>query len=122
MKKKIKILLAEDEVIIAQCLKMDLEINGYEVCKFVARGEEAIETAKEEDPDIVLMDINLLGKMDGIEAAEKIIDHKNIPIIFMSGYNEPNIFERAQKLKPAAYLEKPVEIFKLKPIIDSIFK
>ena len=122
MGKKIKILLAEDEIIIAQCLKMDLEKHGYEVCKFVSRGEDAIETAKKEDPDVILMDIHLSGKMDGIEAAMKIIAHKNIPIIFMTGYNETNIFERAQKINPVACLGKPIEFFELKPVIDSIFK
>ncbi len=121
MNKKIKILLAEDEILIAQCLKMELELNGYDVCSFVARGEEAVEIAKVEKPNIILMDIHLSGKMDGIEAAKKINEHKNIPIIFMTGYNDITIYERAQKINPVAYLEKPIEIFEFKPIIDSIF-
>ncbi|MCK5050985.1 MAG: response regulator [Candidatus Cloacimonetes bacterium] len=116
-----KILLAEDEILIAQCLKMELELNGYDVCSFVARGEEAVEIAKVEKPNIILMDIHLSGKMDGIEAAKKINEHKNIPIIFMTGYNDITIYERAQKINPVAYLEKPIEIFEFKPIIDSIF-
>lgn len=122
MDKKIKILLAEDEVLIAQCLKMDLVLEGYNVCKYVASGEEAIETAKEEDPDIILMDIHLSSKVDGIEAARKIIAHKKIPIIFMTGYNDIYTFERAQKINPVAFLEKPVEFSKLKSIIESVFE
>ncbi|MDP8200664.1 MAG: response regulator [Candidatus Tenebribacter burtonii] len=122
MKKKVKILIAENEVIIAQCLKMELELKGYEVCNFVATGEEAIIEAKEENPDIILMDINLLGFIDGIDAAKEITKSKKIPIIFMTGYNDIAFFERAQKVNPVAYLEKPVEIYDIEPIIESIFK
>ena len=64
MDRKIKILLAEDELLIAQCLKMELEMEGYEICSFVSEGEEAVKTAKKEEPDIILMDIHLSGKMD----------------------------------------------------------
>jgi CheY-like chemotaxis protein len=119
--KKIKILIAEDEVIIAQCLKMELESHGYEVCSFVATGEEAIVEAHEKKPDIILMDINLSGKMDGIDAAREIIVHMDISLIFMTGYTESNLFNRAKKVNPVAYLEKPVGIDTLKPVIDSIF-
>lgn len=122
MKKKIKILLAEDELLIAQCLKIELELNGYAVCSFVASGEEAIEIAKEEKPDIILMDIHLSGKMDGIEAARQIVALKDIPIIFMTGYNDTNIHKKAQKINPVAYLEKPIEVYDITPIIESLFK
>jgi len=122
MTKKIKILIAEDEAIIAQCLKMELELHGYDVCKFVAEGEEAIETAKEEKPDIILMDINLSGKMDGIEAARQIIALKEIPIIFMTGFNDTNIIKKAKEINPVAYLEKPIEVYEVIPIIESLFK
>ncbi len=73
-------------------------------------------------PDVILMDINLVGEIDGIEAAVEISKKSNIPIIFMTGYDEPNIFERAQKINPVAYLIKPVEIWDLKPILESINK
>ncbi len=121
MSRKIKILLAEDEVLIAHCLKMELELNGYDVCSFVSNGEEAVEIAKKEDPNIILMDIHLSGKMDGIEASKKILEHHKIPIIFMTGYNDKAIYERAQKINPVAYLEKPIEFFEIQPIIDSVF-
>ena len=122
MEKKIKILIAEDELLIAQCLKMELESNGYEVCKFITEGEEAIETAKKEEPDIILMDIHLSGKMDGIEAARQIIEHKNIPIIFMTGFSDINVQKRAHEINPVGYLEKPVEVYEVTPIIESLFK
>ncbi|MCK5148994.1 response regulator [bacterium] len=122
MEGRIKILIVEDEVMIAQCLKMDLEDEGYEVCSFVGSGEEAIIEVREKNPDIILMDINLAGKMDGIDAAREIIDYKDIPIILMTGYNKSNLFIRAHKVHPVAYLEKPVEIYDLKPIIESYLK
>ncbi|RLC56678.1 MAG: response regulator [Candidatus Cloacimonadota bacterium] len=122
MTKKIKILIAEDEAIIVQCLKMELELHGYEVCNFVAEGEEAIEIAKEEKPDIILMDIHLSGKMDGIEAARQIVALKDIPIIFMTGFNDTNIHKKAQDINPVAYLEKPIEVYDVTPIIESVFK
>ena len=119
--KKIKILIAEDEVIVAQWMKIELEDVGYEVLDYVTTGEKAIESALENKPDIILLDVNLSGEIDGIDAAEKITDTLNTPIIFMTGYNESSIFERAQKINPAAYLEKPVEIYDIKPIIDAIY-
>ncbi|MCD4817619.1 MAG: response regulator [Candidatus Cloacimonetes bacterium] len=122
MNKKIKILIVEDEAIIARSLKIELNFAGYEVCNFVASGEEAIREAKKHNPDVILMDIHLSGEIDGIKAAEKIIEYKKIQIIFMTGYPERNLFERAQKVNPAAYFQKPIEIYDLKPIIDDLFK
>ena len=121
MENKVKILIAEDEVIIAQWLKLELEDIGYEVFDYVTTGEEAFNITQETPPDIVLLDISLSGEIDGIEAASKIKDSLNIPIVFMTGYTESDIFESAQKVKPLAFLEKPVEIHTLKSVIDSYF-
>ena len=121
MDKKIKILIAEDEIIVAQCMKIELEDVGYEVLDYVTTGEKAIESALANKPDVILLDVNLSGEIDGIETAEQITKTLNTTIIFMTGYNESSIFERAQKINPAGYLEKPVEIYDIKPIIDSIF-
>jgi len=118
---KIRILIAEDEAIIAQCLKMELELDGYEVCCFVASGEEAIKEVKEKKPDVILMDINLSGTIDGIDAAKEIIEHKYIPIIFMTGYIESDYHHKAQEVNHIAYFEKPVEIYDIEPVIESIF-
>ena len=115
------ILIVEDEVMLSTWLKMQLEDEGYLVCGCITTGEEAIEFVKETKPDVILMDINLVGEIDGIEAAEKITEKSKIPIIFMTGYEESKIYERAQKTKPVAYLTKPVEIWDLKPIFESIF-
>jgi two-component system, response regulator PdtaR len=87
----------------------------------ITTGEEAIEFVQNTKPDVILMDINLVGEIDGIEAAEVITEKSKIPVIFMIGYEETEIYERAQKTKPVAYLTKPVEIWDLKPIFESIF-
>ena len=68
------------------------------------------------------MDIHLVGKIDGIEAASVITEKTNIPIIFMTGYEGAEIVKRAQKINPIAYLTKPVEIWELKPLLESIFR
>ena len=120
MNEKKKILIVEDEVMLSTWLKMQLEDEGYEVCGNFTTGEEAVEFVKEIKPDIILMDINLVGEIDGIEAAEVINEKSKIPIIFMTGYEEPEVVERAQKTKPVAYLTKPVEIWDLRPIFESI--
>ena len=122
MEKKIKVLIVEDEVLIAQWLTAEMEDLGYNVLDFVTSGEEAIIIAKKHKPDILLLDINLSGYIDGIEAAEKIAETLDIPIIFMTGYNEVKIFERAQKMKPVAYLEKPIDMYNIKPVIESIME
>jgi len=122
MKQPINILIVEDEVFIAMHLRMELRKSGYEVSGPVVTGEEAITRAAEEQPDIVLMDIRLAGKIDGIEAAREIRAHDDIPIIFMTGYENNEVRERAQQLNPLAYFIKPVSINDLKTAIDSACK
>ena len=121
MNEKKKILIVEDEVMLSAWLKMQLEDEGYFVCGSFTTGEKAIEFVQNTKPDLILMDINLVGEIDGIEAAEVITKNFKIPIIFMTGYADPEIYERAQKTKPVAYLTKPIEIWDLKPIFGSIF-
>jgi len=117
--KKISILIVEDEVIIAKYLQMELEDVGFDVCGFVASGEEAIIKAREIQPDFILMDIHLAGEIDGIEAAGEILRNNDGKIIFATGYTERELFERAQKLNPLAYLRKPVTPSEVKEAIDS---
>ncbi len=121
MNKEFKILIVEDEVMIAEWLKMQLEDEKYDVFDYLTTGEEAIDFVQEIKPDVIVMDINLAGEIDGIEAAKVITEKFHIPIIFMTGYEEPEIVERANKLEPLAYLVKPVAIWDLKPIFESIY-
>ena len=119
---RIKILLVEDEAIIARYLSMELELEGYEVCGYVGSGEEAVEMARSENPDLILMDIHLSGKMDGIDATEEIQRFKNIPVIFMTGYSRLEYTERARKLNPLGYFNKPLEVENIKPLLLKHFE
>lgn len=123
MKDLIRILLVEDEVLIAMRLEMELNMGGYRVCKRVSTGENAIISAEFELPDIILMDIRLGGEIDGIEAVQQIQRIRtcsNTPIIFMTGYPDKEIADRAKLLNPIAYFIKPIKFEDLKSVINSI--
>jgi len=120
--KKIKVLIVEDEALIAEWLRFELELFGYEVTCVVSSGEEAISEAGNGNPDIVLMDIYLSGNMDGLTASEEINRIKDIPIIFMTGYNEPNIIDRLKNIDHVAKLYKPIKATEVKAVIDTYFK
>jgi DNA-binding response OmpR family regulator len=84
----IKILVVEDEMIIAAKISMQLTSLGYEVTAILPRGEEALLHMDENKPDIVLLDINLKGKIDGIETAALMQQHNNIPIIYLTANSD----------------------------------
>ncbi len=119
MNKQIKFLLVEDEVINAMLIQMQLKGVGYDVSHHVTTGENAIKSAKQNRPDIILMDIRLAGGIDGIEAA--MVINSGIPIIFITCYDNQAVRERTEKFKPLGYLIKPLDIDKLKTIIDTHF-
>ncbi|MBF0320130.1 MAG: response regulator [Nitrospirae bacterium] len=101
-----KIQIVEDEAVIALGLKTKVEALGYTVTSIIATGEEAILAAGRDMPALVLMDIVLRGKMDGVEAAKEIKDRHAIPIIYMTAYSGEKILERAQLTEPSGYLLK----------------
>ncbi len=99
MSNPLKVFIVEDEVLSAMALRMDLVRNGYDVCGFVPTGEEAVKQVALNKPDIVLMDINLAGEMNGIQAAEQILA-ANHPtrLVFISGYCIDEIQQRTKEL------------------------
>ena len=105
---KVKILVVEDEAIIAKDLQWRLQDMGYEVPYIVASGEEAITRIREDNIDMVLMDIMLQGQMDGIEAAGQMRAERDIPVVFLTAYADDNMLERAKITEPFGYLIKPV--------------
>ena len=115
---KAKILIVEDESIVAMEIQSTLEKQGYSVCAIVDTGEKAIKKAMEEDPSLILMDITLKGNMDGIEAASQIQSKKDTPIIFVTAYAEEEKLGRARPILPYGYLLKPVQERDLKVSID----
>ncbi len=119
---KPKILIVEDEFLIAMDLKTKLIRAGYPVCGPVATGKDAIESTRKEAPGVVLMDIRLMGEMDGIEAARQIGSFSSAIIIFTTGYQMVDLKARAMELKPAAYLNKPVLARDIDAVIQSASK
>jgi CheY-like chemotaxis protein len=108
MSERKQILIVEDEAVNALALQIMLKSAGFDVVGSVAKGEKAVEEAIEKKPDLVLMDIRLAGEIDGIEAARKIQEIIDIPIIFMTGYAERIIENRANALHPVGFLTKPI--------------
>ncbi|HAG84394.1 MAG TPA: hybrid sensor histidine kinase/response regulator [Cyanobacteria bacterium UBA12227] len=114
----IKILVVEDEEIVALDIESTLKSLGYNVLDVVASAEEAIATVAKIQPDLVLMDIMLKGSMDGIQAAEKIAQHFPIPVIYLTAYADLNTLERAKLTAPFGYLLKPFEEKELQTTIE----
>lgn len=113
-----KILVVEDEGIVAIDLQATLEDLQYIVTAVVDSGELAIEKAKETQPDLVLMDIRLAGKIDGIEAAEIIRSQLDIPVIYLTAYADKETLKRAKVTLPFGYLIKPFEERELETTIE----
>ncbi len=109
MELKTKILIAEDEFIIAMDIKKILEKLGYEVTSFVGKGADAIHKADIEKPDLVLMDIMLSGPISGIEAAEVIKNKFHIPIVYLTALTDSETLNKAKITEPGAYLLKPFD-------------
>ena len=104
---KSKILVVEDENIVALDIKNRLKKLGYSVPSIASTGEEAVKKAEITAADLVLMDIMLKGDMDGIEAAENIREQYNIPVIYLTAYADDKILERAKLTQPYGYISKP---------------
>jgi two-component system, response regulator PdtaR len=104
---KSRILVVEDEAIVGMGIKQKLEDLGHEVLDIVFTGEDAVKRALETKPDIILMDIVLKGNMDGIEAASKIRDHLDVPIIYLTAYSDEDVLNRARITEPYGYILKP---------------
>ncbi|MGB9870023.1 MAG: methanogen output domain 1-containing protein [Methanothermobacter sp.] len=108
----------EDESIVAMDIKHRAEGLGYRVVGMAASGEEAIKLAREEKPDLVLMDIVLKGEMDGIEAAEVIREEMNIPVVYLTAYSDEKTLSRAKLTGPFGYIIKPFEDRELHSAIE----
>ena len=122
MREHLKVLIVEDQVITAFLFKKKLQRFGYEICGPVPTGEKAIEVSEQEKPDFILMDINLLGEMDGIEAAKIILENHDPKIIFVTGYADEDTQQKAMDLNPMAYLLKPFDFNQVDSLIRSAFE
>jgi PAS domain S-box-containing protein len=113
-----KILLVEDEQIVAKFTEKQLSRAGYKVVASAYTGETAIEKVSSLNPDIVLMDIKLVGSMDGIETADHIRKNYQVPVIFLTSLADDESFQRAKIAEPFGYLIKPIDLKELNRVVD----
>jgi len=112
-----RLLIAEDEAIIRLDLKEMLEEEGYEVVGEAADGEAAVRLARENDPDLVIMDVKMPG-MDGLSAAEKIVDEQLSAVLILTAFSQRDLVQRAAEAGAMGYLVKPFQKSDLMPAID----
>ncbi len=123
MKSDVKrVMLVEDDPVLAVGVTGALESFGYDVCASVQTGEEAVESAIKLQPDVILMDINLRGEMDGVEATEAINSRSSVPVIYLSAQTCEATTRKAKLTKHDAYLRKPFDIDELHFAIESSFE
>jgi len=115
---KIKILIVEDEPRVGEVTKCILESRGYTVISIVSSGEEAIKIVGGMRPDVVLMDIELSGDIDGINAAEQIHDRFNVPVVYLTAYADEDKLQRAKVTEPYGYILKPFKAEELQATIE----
>jgi CheY-like chemotaxis protein/DNA-binding PadR family transcriptional regulator len=113
-----KVLVVDDEAIITMQLEERLTALGYEVVGMAASGEESVEKARRLRPDIVLMDIVMPGRMNGIEAAKEISGELHIPVVFVTSYADDAIIEKAKSARPYGYIVKPFNELEIKAAIE----
>ena len=120
---KVRVLVVEDEAIVARDICQLLSQQGYEPVADTPRGEEAIELVAKLRPDLILMDINLAGTMDGITAARLIRERFALPVIFLTAFFGEETLERAKEAEPFGYIIKPFDEQDLRAVIEmALFK
>ncbi len=118
---KTGILIVEDEAIIAEDIRFSLEDAGYQVRSVFAAGEDAVEWMKNNEVDLVLMDIMLAGKIDGIETAARIRSLIDVPVIYLTSYTNEQVLNRAKITSPSGYIIKPFKNRELFATIEMAF-
>jgi diguanylate cyclase (GGDEF)-like protein/PAS domain S-box-containing protein len=114
----VQILIVEDEMVVARDVQLQLELLGYAVAGHTTRGEDAITLAGQLRPDMVLMDIQLAGAMDGVSAARAIRDQFGVPVIFLTAFAADEILARAKMVEPYGYILKPFSERELKTVLE----
>lgn len=122
MNQPARILVVEDESIVAFNLQQRLSMLGYDVPAIAVSGQESIDLVAQTRPDLVLMDIHIQGDMDGIEVAAKLRETHAVPVIYLTAYSEDSTLERARKTQPYGYLLKPFSERELHATIQMAFE
>jgi CheY-like chemotaxis protein len=118
----LKVMVVEDEFIIALDLKERLNKLGYKVPGVATSGKEAVKLANKVNPNLILMDIMLRGEIDGIQAAKLIRDKLDIPVLFISSFSDIDSVKRAKKVSPYGYIVKPFTEIELKYGIEDAYR
>jgi PAS domain S-box-containing protein len=122
-KKKSRILIVEDERIVAEDIQKSLDNLGYEIAGLASSGTEAVRLAQKTNPDLVLMDIVLKDGMNGIQTAESIYNHYHIPVVYLTAYADEETLDRAKRTEPYGYILKPFDDRELQTTIEmAIYK
>jgi CheY-like chemotaxis protein len=116
--KKARILIVEDSLIVAYHLKKTLEVEGYSVLGIESTGESALQSIPRQLPDLVMMDIMLAGKMDGVETAMQIRSKHRIPVVFLTALSDKDTIQRAKITEPFGYVTKPFEDREIFTVIE----
>lgn len=117
-----KVLIVEDDMIIAMVLERMIVKLKHSVLDKVLEGKEAIRCANNHDPDLILMDIQLKDEVDGITAMEEIRKHSKVPVIYITGNSDQFNMKRAKATNYIAYLVKPIQMSDLKESIEKAFR
>lgn len=115
---KVNILIVEDESIVALDLANGLERDGYHIAGIADNAEEAQQLFSDNDIDIVLMDVNIMGEKDGIDTAVDILKQKAVPIIYLTAFTDAVTINRIKQTHPAAFLSKPYSLTNVRIAID----
>lgn len=115
-----KVLVVEDDYILALVQQKFLEKMGFEVAASVTNGLDAIEAVKKHSPDVIIMDIRINGDLDGIQTMYEIQKFSNVPVIYSSGNSESSIIEKAKGTNMKAFFVKPINYEDLEGVINSL--
>ena len=114
----VRLMLADDEAVITTQLERRLSLMGYDIVGTASSGEESVELARELKPALILMDIVMPGRLDGIDAAEIIKNELDIPIIFLTAYTDDKLINRAKEIGPFGYIVKPFKEHEIKATVE----
>ncbi|MEM8528402.1 MAG: LytTR family transcriptional regulator DNA-binding domain-containing protein [Bacteroidota bacterium] len=116
----VRIMIVEDDMIIAADLSMQLTNLGYEITSILARGEDVLKHLESDLPDLILMDIQLKGTIDGVQTAQIIYDKYQLPLIYLTANTDDPTFQRAKETRPFAFIAKPFEESDLERTIELV--
>lgn len=117
-----RILVVEDELVVAMDMEMQLTSFGYDVTGIACSGEEAIQLSQRTQPELILMDIQLHGSKDGFATAAEILHFRDLPIVFVTAFGYKEVQRRAEAASPYGFLTKPYRPEDLKTVVSSALK